>query len=95
MAEDRGPEVEATAILFLVLAWVLVSLRCYVRGFLLRSFGLDDTLCVVALVSRCISILSNSILGPSKWPAQLVDAISSFNRGSAMGYDMTNDPESA
>jgi hypothetical protein len=51
MAEDRGPEVAATAILFLVLTYGLVGLRCYVRGFMLRSFGIDDTLCVVALVS--------------------------------------------
>jgi hypothetical protein len=55
MAENRGPEVQGVAILFLVLSWVFVGLRCYVRGFLLRSFGIDDTLCVAALVSQSMN----------------------------------------
>lgn len=68
--ENRGPEVEAVAILFLILAWVFVALRCYVRIFMIKSFGTDDWLAVFALVStfstpnptRSFCILSGSCL---------------------------------
>jgi hypothetical protein len=49
--ENRGPEVEAVAILFLTLAWISVSLRYYVRAVMMKSFGMDDWLAIVALVS--------------------------------------------
>ena len=51
MAENRGPEVAVTATLFLSLSWIAVSLRCYVRTFMVKSFGWDDWLSVAALVS--------------------------------------------
>ena len=51
VAENRGPEVAATAILFLTLSWIAVSLRCYVRTIMMKSFGWDDWLSVAALVS--------------------------------------------
>lgn len=51
MAEDRGPQVAAVAILFLTLSWVAVSLRVYVRTILMKNFGLDDWLAVASLVS--------------------------------------------
>jgi hypothetical protein len=54
MAEDRGPQVAAVAILFLTLSWVAVSLRCYVRTVLMKSFGADDWLAVASLVSRTV-----------------------------------------
>ncbi|OAF98628.1 uncharacterized protein CC84DRAFT_1158537 [Paraphaeosphaeria sporulosa] len=40
--EGRGNEVLAVAILFLVLTWLTMSLRIYVRGFMLRTWGNDD-----------------------------------------------------
>ncbi|KAF1986278.1 hypothetical protein K402DRAFT_421485 [Aulographum hederae CBS 113979] len=40
--QDRSGEVLAVAILFACLTWITVLLRVYVRGYLLRSFGLDD-----------------------------------------------------
>ena len=46
---DRGPEIAAVGITFLILCWVSVSLRCYVRIFLTGSFGADDWLSVAAL----------------------------------------------
>ncbi|KAF4628501.1 hypothetical protein G7Y89_g9653 [Cudoniella acicularis] len=49
-AENRGPQVEAVAILFLTLSWVFVSLRCYVRSVIMKSFGADDWLAAAALV---------------------------------------------
>lgn len=48
--KDRGPEVAAVAILFLTLAWIFVTLRCYVRAAMMKSFGMDDWLAVAALV---------------------------------------------
>lgn len=56
MAEDRGPQVAAVAILFLALSWVAVSLRCYVRTVIMKSFGADDWLAVTSLVSRTIHL---------------------------------------
>jgi hypothetical protein len=50
-AEDRGPQLAAVAILFLTLAWIFVSLRCYVRIVMIKSFGIDDWLAVASLVS--------------------------------------------
>lgn len=51
MAEDRGPQVAALAILFLTLSCVAVTLRCYVRAIMMKSFGTDDWLSVASLVS--------------------------------------------
>jgi len=41
----------ATSITFMVSGTFLVGLRCYVRIFLLKGFGFDDMLIIVALVS--------------------------------------------
>lgn len=49
-AEDRGPQVAAVAILFLILSWIFVSLRCYVRAIMMKNFGTDDWLAVATLV---------------------------------------------
>jgi hypothetical protein len=54
MAEDRGPQVAAVAISFLVLSWVAVSLRVFVRSFMVKNFGMDDWLAVATLVSEFI-----------------------------------------
>jgi hypothetical protein len=84
MAENRGPEVQGVAILFLVLSWVFVSLRCYVRGFLLRSFGVDDTLCVVALVSGSINtFLDDAVLSSYEGATELNLRLSSSSFGRA------------
>ena len=50
MAENRGPQAAAVAILFLITSWLAVMLRVYVRGVMTKSFGIDDTLAVVTLV---------------------------------------------
>lgn len=44
----------ATSITFMATGTLLVALRCYVRAFMLRGFGYDDTLIIVALVSCAI-----------------------------------------
>ncbi|KAJ4295635.1 hypothetical protein N0V90_007648 [Kalmusia sp. IMI 367209] len=40
--EARSKEVLAVAILFFLLTWLTVSLRIYVRGFMLKTWGKDD-----------------------------------------------------
>ena len=49
--EDRGHELFAISIFFLVLSWVTVGLRVYVRAGMLKSFGMDDWAMVVTVVS--------------------------------------------
>lgn len=41
--DSRRNEVLAVAILFFFLSWLTVSLRFYVRGKLMHTWGLDDT----------------------------------------------------
>ena len=48
---DRRSDLYAVTSLFLGLTWLSVSLRCWVRVRIIKSFGLDDWLTVVALVS--------------------------------------------
>jgi hypothetical protein len=58
---DRGPQAAAVAILFLVLTWLSVALRVYVRGIMTNAFGVDDSLAVLALVCRSIETTMNGI----------------------------------
>ncbi|KAF1845062.1 uncharacterized protein K460DRAFT_282288 [Cucurbitaria berberidis CBS 394.84] len=48
--DDRHHEVLAVAALFFVLAWLTVSLRVYVRGFLTKTWGKDDSYMVATAV---------------------------------------------
>jgi hypothetical protein len=48
--EDRGPQVAAVGILFLTLAWIFTTLRCFVRISVIRLFRMDDWLAVATLV---------------------------------------------
>jgi len=59
-AKDRGPQLAAVAILFLTLTWIFVSLRCYVRTVMMKSFGMDDWLAVASLVSWASSFCRSS-----------------------------------
>ncbi|KAF2737005.1 hypothetical protein EJ04DRAFT_488685 [Polyplosphaeria fusca] len=47
--QGRANEVLAVAILFFALTWLTVSLRIYVRGFMLDTWGRDDTAMAVTL----------------------------------------------
>lgn len=49
-SDYRGPDIKAVAILFLILAWIAVSLRCYVRVFMTKLFRIDDWFAVATLV---------------------------------------------
>jgi hypothetical protein len=48
--ENRGPQVEAVVILFLILSWTAVGLRCYVKLFMTKLFKIDDWLALASLV---------------------------------------------
>ena len=48
--ENQGPGIAISGITFMSLATILVMLRVYVRGWLIRSFGWDDAWMVAALV---------------------------------------------
>jgi hypothetical protein len=54
--DDHGQLIAAVGILFLVLTWVAVTSRCYVRIFMIKSFGLDDWLSVAALVRLALQM---------------------------------------
>ena len=47
--EDRGPQVRAVAITFLILPAVATLMRCWVRIKMIKSFALDDWLSVFTL----------------------------------------------
>ncbi|KAL1304322.1 hypothetical protein AAFC00_000724 [Neodothiora populina] len=45
--EDRSPQILGVAVCFLVMTWVAVGLRVYVRTCIIKAFGLDDSLMVL------------------------------------------------
>ncbi|KAL2852102.1 hypothetical protein BJY01DRAFT_260170 [Aspergillus pseudoustus] len=49
-SSDRSLAVTAVAAVFMSVATVAVLLRCYVRGFLIKAFGWDDGMMVLAMV---------------------------------------------
>jgi hypothetical protein len=48
--EDRASAMIGISAAFLVIAWVAFSLRVVVKGYIMRSFALDDYLMVIAMV---------------------------------------------
>lgn len=51
---DRSLELEIPLVLFLVLSWLTVSLRCYVRIYMVKSFAIDDYFIIAALLTFTI-----------------------------------------
>ncbi|OAQ59982.2 hypothetical protein VFPPC_14714 [Pochonia chlamydosporia 170] len=49
--ENRGPQLQAACYVLVVFAAVSMLLRCYVRIFMIKNFGLDDGFMVFALVT--------------------------------------------
>lgn len=50
---DIYEAVVGVAVTFTILSWIAVSLRVYVRGVLIKSFGWDDWLMLATLVCTC------------------------------------------
>ncbi|TDZ51606.1 hypothetical protein CTRI78_v007501 [Colletotrichum trifolii] len=55
LSESNGGALVATAVAFLVLSWLSVLLRCYVRAFMTKGFQADDWLMLVALAIFTLS----------------------------------------
>lgn len=52
--DNRGPELVAIMATFLVLTWVSVVLRCFVRIQITKAFEADDWLMVTSQVNKAI-----------------------------------------
>lgn len=52
--EGRGLAIFVISAIFMFITIVTVSLRCFVRSFIVRAFGWDDILMLVALVNKTI-----------------------------------------
>jgi hypothetical protein len=48
--EERASAMIGVSAAYLVVAWIAFSLRVVVKGYIMRSFSLDDWLMVVAMV---------------------------------------------
>lgn len=48
--ENRGPQVHAVLIPFIILLWIAVGLKCYVKLFIIKSFRINNWLALAALV---------------------------------------------
>jgi hypothetical protein len=68
---NRGPELLGVNVAFFTLAAISILLRCYVRIFMVKAFGVDDWLMLAASVcfaythiamDACILIKAVSIL---------------------------------
>ncbi|GJC88176.1 hypothetical protein ColLi_11014 [Colletotrichum liriopes] len=55
LSESNGGALVATATTFLVLSWLSVVLRCYVRAFMTKGFQIDDWFMVAAQVVFTLS----------------------------------------
>ncbi|KAF2025881.1 hypothetical protein EK21DRAFT_103588 [Setomelanomma holmii] len=63
--DDRHNEVLSVATLFFVLTWLTVSLRCYVRGIMMKTWGTDDYCMVATLfwyLCELLYVLANCLL---------------------------------
>ncbi|OLN97002.1 hypothetical protein CCHL11_02071 [Colletotrichum chlorophyti] len=56
--EDRSGQVAAVAVLFFVLCWIAVGLRVYCRGWIIRSFGIDDKLMIALMIIFTVYLIT-------------------------------------
>lgn len=67
MRDNRGPELLAVNIVFCVIAGCIVTLRCITRIWLVRAFGVDDWLMVLASVIKDNDLLVLLVKLISNW----------------------------
>ncbi|KAF9879691.1 hypothetical protein CkaCkLH20_02502 [Colletotrichum karsti] len=56
--EDRSGQVLAVAVLFFVVCWVVVAARIYTRGWIIRSFGVDDKLMIALMLLFTVYLIT-------------------------------------
>jgi len=56
---DPGKQLVALCVAFGVIAWFFVFLRCFVRFKIVKSFGLDDWLMILSMVSLVSGIINS------------------------------------
>lgn len=74
-------QISSVTIALLVLSWVVVTMRCGVRAFLVKSFGFDDWLMLVSQVSH-----PPPPPGPVKWMFLLTKKQRSYTRSGASSF---------
>ncbi|OJD34568.1 uncharacterized protein BKCO1_22000102 [Diplodia corticola] len=79
--ESKAPAELAVCIVFLILTYLTVGARCYVRTSMLKSFGWDDALMVVALAFFNVWAISIIVIAYQYGGGTRVDVI-----GSAMHW---------
>jgi hypothetical protein len=57
MTENKVHAILASLVVFFILSWITVSLRCYVRVRVLQSFGCDDWTMIVTQVLYCTYLI--------------------------------------
>ncbi|KAF2125338.1 integral membrane protein [Dothidotthia symphoricarpi CBS 119687] len=83
--EDRSGQVIAVAVVFFILTWITVGLRCYVRTFLVKGFGLDDKIMVLTLLVFT-AYMSCQLGGAAYGTGQHRSAITDENAEIALRY---------
>ncbi|KAF2797316.1 hypothetical protein K505DRAFT_269741 [Melanomma pulvis-pyrius CBS 109.77] len=83
--DDRSGQVIGVAVTFFVLAWLTVGLRCYVRYFIVKGFGLDDKVMVVTLCFFT-AYLSCQLGGAAHGTGQHREAITDANAQTALRF---------
>ncbi|KAH8704334.1 hypothetical protein GQ44DRAFT_732482 [Phaeosphaeriaceae sp. PMI808] len=83
--DDRSGEVIGVAVTFFVLTWFTVGLRCYVRTFLVKAFGIDDKI-MVATLCLFTAYLSCQLGGAAHGTGQHREAITDANAQIALRY---------
>ncbi|KAE8351119.1 hypothetical protein BDV28DRAFT_25488 [Aspergillus coremiiformis] len=85
MVEDRSVEIRVVAAILFTLAAVATALRCYVRLVLVKAFGWDDAIMVLAL--GFFAMFSGSMVGGSLYGSgKHLDDLTDHQRTTAMKY---------
>ena len=60
-ANSRATLIRAITIVFLVVAWLAVLARSYVRAVLIRNYGWDDAVMLLAVVCHLVIVESSDV----------------------------------
>jgi hypothetical protein len=60
-ANSRATLIRAITIIFLVVAWLAVLARSYVRAVLIRNYGWDDAVMLLAVVCHHVIVESSDV----------------------------------